>query len=333
MILNLSKKRKLRKKQDEKVKDKKTIIDEEHVIGSVPFSVYLKYFNYNGVCTFICILLLFVIIQVVYLAIPFWLTIWSTADDQEESMYFYVLAALAVGLMLGTWFRNTLFQFFLLNNNRESHDDMLDKICRSAVTFFDANPAGRILNRFTKDAMVMDNMLKFCLVDTFAMGFLVAGNFIVMMIINPYLVPVVAILLTMICLLYRWTIPTVREVRRTELITKSPIFNNYASSLSGVVTIRAYGLRDWLLEKMHKDVIVNLRGLFTFNALLRTYMIYVDLCATTTIAINAAIIIALKENYSSEIAGLSLSFVANFAITIAWFVKVVVEAGNHMTST
>lgn len=198
---------------------------------------------------------------------------------------------------------------------------MLNSVIRSPVVFFDANPAGRILNRFTKDAMVMDNTLKFCITDGLAHGFMIVGNFIVMMIINPYLVVVCFLLLISLILLHRWTIPTVREVRRTELITKSPIFNNYASSLNGVVTLRAYGLQNWLISKMQADVILNLRALFTFNALIRVYMMYVDLMVTVTICINALIIIALKDSFSEEIAGLSLSFTANFAVSIAWVVK------------
>lgn len=36
------------------------------------------------------------------------------------------------------------------------HDKMLDRVVHAPVVFFDRNPVGRILNRFTRDVSLMD---------------------------------------------------------------------------------------------------------------------------------------------------------------------------------
>lgn len=39
------------------------------------------------------------------------------------------------------------------------HNALLDKVLRLPVSFFDTNPSGRVLNRFTRDTEVMDSVL------------------------------------------------------------------------------------------------------------------------------------------------------------------------------
>jgi len=39
------------------------------------------------------------------------------------------------------------------------HDSMLTKVARSKILFFDSNPIGRILARFSKDISVLDFLL------------------------------------------------------------------------------------------------------------------------------------------------------------------------------
>ncbi|OTF82186.1 hypothetical protein BLA29_015051, partial [Euroglyphus maynei] len=39
------------------------------------------------------------------------------------------------------------------------HNQIFERLLRARVAFFDQNPAGRILNRFTKDLGIIDEML------------------------------------------------------------------------------------------------------------------------------------------------------------------------------
>jgi ABC-type multidrug transport system fused ATPase/permease subunit len=39
------------------------------------------------------------------------------------------------------------------------HNAMLDRVLRLPVAFFDTNPSGRIINRFSRDTEIMDSVL------------------------------------------------------------------------------------------------------------------------------------------------------------------------------
>ena len=44
----------------------------------------------------------------------------------------------------------------VLETNRYLHDEMLESICLSPVEYFDTNPSGRILSRFSTDLSLAD---------------------------------------------------------------------------------------------------------------------------------------------------------------------------------
>ena len=45
---------------------------------------------------------------------------------------------------------------FILKIGKNLHNKMIHSLSRTPVSFFDANPQGRILNRFSKDIAVLD---------------------------------------------------------------------------------------------------------------------------------------------------------------------------------
>ena len=52
-----------------------------------------------------------------------------------------------------------------MNSSRNLHDKMFEKILKAPSKFFDTNPSGTILNRFSKDMGSMDEMLPTTVLD------------------------------------------------------------------------------------------------------------------------------------------------------------------------
>lgn len=70
---------------------------------------------------------------------------------------------------------------------------MIERVIRTGILFFDSNPAGRIVTRFTKDMLVMDYWYTaHILVVTY--GLLRAISVVITIsIVNPYLIIVAVI--------------------------------------------------------------------------------------------------------------------------------------------
>ena len=106
--------------------------------------------------------------------------------------------------------------------------------------FFDVNPSGRILNRFSTDLAFCDDRLPPCAFDFIAIAFQVTGTIVLSAVANPL------VLLILLPLVHKFNahrsfyMDTAREVKRIEALSRSPIFGQLSETLSGLVTIRAF---------------------------------------------------------------------------------------------
>nr|CAD7423121.1 unnamed protein product [Timema monikensis] len=66
--------------------------------------------------------------------------------------------------------RSALFFLFCMKSSIQLHNTMFENILRSKMRFFDTNPSGRILNRFSKDMGSVDELLPRALIDTIQGG-------------------------------------------------------------------------------------------------------------------------------------------------------------------
>ena len=82
----------------------------------------------------------------------------------------FIAAVLALGTLRA-------FTFFWGSYSAASrlHNAMLGRVLHAPLAFFHANSAGRILNRFSKDQGITDDMLPLTFFDALQSSFMVAG--------------------------------------------------------------------------------------------------------------------------------------------------------------
>ena len=125
------------------------------------------------------------------------------------------------------------------------HESMINKIMRTPISFFDVTPAGRIMNRFSKEINSVDTTMtimiaftmvtiNFCLASFLAIAVATYGLFLVL------LVPIWIIFYILIGYIRNTSI----EVQRLEAIARSPMYSASTEILGGVETIRAFDQTD-----------------------------------------------------------------------------------------
>lgn len=109
------------------------------------------------------------------------------------------------------------------------------------MSFFDAAPMGRVLNRFSSDLYAVDDSLPFVLNILLANVFGLLG----MLVVISYGLPWVLALLLPLALVchrtQRFYRHTSRELKRLCSITLSPVYSHFSETLTGLGTIRASG--------------------------------------------------------------------------------------------
>ncbi|XP_049513140.1 ATP-binding cassette sub-family C member 2-like isoform X2 [Dermacentor silvarum] len=94
-----------------------------------------------------------------------WIKDWTDASapgstrNPYDPYWMQGLAALSVGAVATRLAGNVLLSFAINRLSRVLHHDMLEHVLFSPVSFFDATPRGRILNRFTSDLNDVDTRM------------------------------------------------------------------------------------------------------------------------------------------------------------------------------
>lgn len=111
-----------------------------------------------------------------------------------------------------------------------------------------------------------------------------------------------------------------REVKRLESNTKSPVFEQFGSALTGVGTIRAFSKTDAYVDRMYKridDYSTTFWHLWVFNRWMGWRMSLVGGLFATVVAI----IIITLPSIDASLAGFALSFALDYGQTVIWVIR------------
>ncbi|KAJ1801380.1 hypothetical protein LPJ59_000345 [Coemansia sp. RSA 2399] len=120
------------------------------------------------------------------------------------------------------------------------HKELLCKVMHAAPRFFDLTPVGRIVNRFAGDMNSIDQGSISSIVDWLS-GFvtLTVTVVIILSVIPMFVFPAVLVVAAYAMIAYYYLI-TIREIRRIQSASMSPIISIFSEMINGVATIRAF---------------------------------------------------------------------------------------------
>ena len=114
---------------------------------------------------------------------------------------------------------------------------------RAPMSFFDTNPKGRIVNRFAKDIDYVDFSIPATFNSLLRQSFTIIGTIGVICVTNPVFIAIIIPIGIGYWLLQKVYVATSRQLRRMESATRSPIYSWFGEAISGIATIKAYGLQ------------------------------------------------------------------------------------------
>jgi len=170
-----------------------------------------------------------------------WIGIWFD-NTYDQGTWFYLGLYLMLGCVYAgiTFVRSINFLFMCVRAAVNLHNKLLTHILCLPKSFFDTNPAGRILNRFSRDTDIMDATLSASLIQFAGCVATYIANLVVIAIATKWFAIAIPPLTVVYVIIQRYYIPTARELQRIESITRSPIYSKFGEALLGVPTIRAY---------------------------------------------------------------------------------------------
>ena len=314
----------------------KLIIEEEEITDeAAAFKSYLRYirFGYKTLWLLLIVLIAMAINQSVYVVGVYWISSWSKQSDSANAYYIYGYMIIIVILYATSALRTYPFMIKFLDCNVELHNSALKSLIFTSSAYFDKNPTGLIINRFSKDIGVVDGPLQHYLYDTVSVTLYAFGSIIPSLIILPLNLSILPVTIAGMCLLIKYTAPIIIKLRKIEMASRGPLLTTLISALNGLPTLRCLGLKELFKADFYSHATSHLRAYITFHVFIRFIQLYSELLSNTIIALNVCLIMLIPGYVSPELAAYSLSSsTILLGISSTWS-KDIVELSCNMSST
>ena len=134
---------------------------------------------------------------------------------------------------------STIFSIFIRTTSN-MHWSMCEKVLRSNILFFDSNPVGRILTRFSKDIAVLDIIApSISILMTYGIFRAIAVT-ISLCVVNYWLLIPTAISFAYLIYLWKNAQLAMIESQKLDAIVRGPIHSLFSNVINGLISIRAY---------------------------------------------------------------------------------------------
>ncbi|KAI8620137.1 P-loop containing nucleoside triphosphate hydrolase protein [Chytriomyces sp. MP71] len=282
---------------------------EERAMGRVNAKYYFIYLNRAG-GIFICsmILLCAFVWQTSKIVTDLWLTFWLSFQISNFSNqdYIYTYLGLAVAQAALLLVMSYAVAVSTIRAGRQLHNECLDSVLLAPMSFFETNPIGRIISRFSKDFAETDRQLPILIQQVLEMLLSLLGIVVLIAYAVPFCLIFVVVLVPLYIHFLKFFRASVRELKRLENLGRSPLYAHIAETLSGLSTIRSY---------QSVNAFVNLQNLLLDAGNQPIYVKSVAECwmsnraeGFVALLIFVVAILGLVTNANPSLLGLALSY-------------------------
>nr|CAD7462471.1 unnamed protein product [Timema tahoe] len=212
------------------------------------------------------------------------------------------------------------------------HDTMFRSILQGTMRFFDTNPSGRVLNRFSKDMGAIDELLPILMLEVIQIFLVMSGILTMVSIVNYMLI------IPMLCvapLYYKIRsiyLCTAQDIKRLEGVTRSPVFSHVSASFSGLTTIRASGAQEMLRKEFDSHQDLHTSAWYLTIAATIAFGFWLDCISNVFVGCITLSFLVFEEGMLGADVGLAISQSLILSGMLQYGIRQTAEVVNQMTA-
>ncbi|OQR87460.1 ATP-binding Cassette (ABC) Superfamily [Achlya hypogyna] len=289
--------------------------NEEHrAEGQVAGAVFANYFAACGGTRAIAIIVMSQLLwQSFQVASDVWLSHWTTsaATADETPFYLSVYGGICLASILMVLVRSvSLFQA-ALRGSRRLFDAMTAALLAAPMGFFDANPSGRIINRYSTDMSSIDMWLPYNFGEFTSKLAVLATSLATSIVVVQWCgLLFIPILLAYVKLTQIYLQPS-RDLYRLVTVSSSPVLSFLEEMEHGFAVIRAFGASfvTKQLDRHAHHVDANNRAEYCKLIVDQWFEIAIQLQGTAVVMVVAVSLVYWRQNLSAGLVGLAFNYI------------------------
>ena len=327
---------------------------EDRNVGSVKWPTYLAFIKAaGGISVAIFLLFLTMLTVVSNVMTNWWVSQWledgdgnstnaTGASGRQESedislnprltFFVGVLYALVGAVALTSITRGLLFVKASLYASSNLHNHVFKRVFRAPMHFFDTTPTGRILNRFSKDLDEIDTQLPWLLSNSVLNSLVLIGAVAVATVIYPILLAPIAAVAVVFFVIQMIYVKAIRELKRLDNISRSPLISHLGSSIQGIATIHAFNKTEEFTQTFRSHMDQNTVCLQGFQGGARWIALRLDLLSTIVIFCTGLLLVLTKGSVAPALAGLAITYIVQIGGLLQFTVRSISETQSRFTS-
>ncbi|XP_060068252.1 ATP-binding cassette sub-family C member 5-like [Ylistrum balloti] len=233
----------------------------------------------------------------------------SDYTDWYLTVYIYAAAGVTGMAVL----KGIVIGMVVINASVNLHNKAIKRVMGTPMRYFDANPPGRILNRFSRDIeeadvfipYMMDHLLQITIIVITSLA-TIAYNF-------PWiLLPIIPVVF---CVYIIQTISSVaiRNFKRLENVVRSPLLSHVTTSCIGLSTIVAYSEENDFINGCKQYSDRTTVGIFLYETCLKWIGQQMNMCGLVLSLTTTIVVLFTKDAISPAFAAMSLTMAINVA--------------------
>lgn len=253
-------------------------------------------------------------------------------DDVDTNYFLGVYAVLGLVFMFITFIREGFLFGGSLAASRRVHERLIQKVTHAKFRFFDQTPLGQLMNRFSKDIEAVDQEVAPVAIGVVHCFASIVTIVILISIITPGFLIAASFISVLYFLIGRFYINSSRDLKRLESVHRSPLYQQFGETLSGMTTIRAYGDERRFIRENLTKINTQHRPFIYLWAANRWLAFRVDVVGALVAFFSGAFVILSVGHIDAGAAGLALTYAVTFTENVLWFVRLYSANEQNMNS-
>ncbi|KDD75553.1 hypothetical protein H632_c620p0, partial [Helicosporidium sp. ATCC 50920] len=315
---------------------------EGRSVGRVQRRIYLRYFSAYGAFFLLPALVLALALceRGLQTVQSWWLAAWSGATARAleteglrdlNARYLTAYALLALASLTCQALKELTLVEGGFRAAASLHDGLLARVLRLPQSFFDSQPMGRLLNRFTRDVEAVDTTLAQVVSSFLVCAVSVAWALGTVVLVSPGVLLLVAPLLAAYAHVQRRYVRASRELKRLDAVSMSPIFSLFSETVAGLATVRAFGQQRPFATRNAALVDASNRMWWPLQCVNRWLSVRLELMGASVV-LGAGLFAAVLSPRTPGLAGLAITAALQVTGFLSWMVRQTTELEMAMNS-